>query len=66
MWTLNRDQDWSFKAYFLGFLKAYVLCLIALVGGYVVIDSFSNLDEFEEWAESTPDLTSECGSVLPH
>jgi lipopolysaccharide export system permease protein len=32
------------------FFKAYVICFIALVGLYVVIDAFANLDEFSEVA----------------
>ncbi len=46
---LDRERYWSF-------IKAYLICFFALVGLYVVIDAFSNLDEFEEWAESTPQL----------
>jgi lipopolysaccharide export system permease protein len=49
MRILDRERYWAF-------LKAYVICFIALVGLYVVIDAFSNLDEFEEVAESTTDL----------
>ena len=46
---LDRERYWAF-------LKAYLICFFALVGLYVVIDAFSNLDEFEEWADSTPQL----------
>ena len=51
MWMriLDRERYWSF-------MKAYLICFFALVGLYVVIDAFSNLDEFEEWAETTPQL----------
>ena len=49
MRILDRERYWSF-------VKAYFICFVALVGLYVVIDSFNNLDEFEEWAKSTPDL----------
>ncbi len=44
---LDRERYWAF-------IKAYMICFTALVGLYVVIDAFSNLDEFEEWADSTP------------
>ncbi len=54
MWILDRERYWSF-------LKAYCICFIALVGLYVVIDSFSKLDEFEEVAESTPHLFQNMG-----
>jgi lipopolysaccharide export system permease protein len=30
------------------FIKAYIICFIALVGLYIVIDAFNNLDEFSE------------------
>ena len=46
---LDRERYWAF-------IKAYFICFFALVGLYVVIDAFSNLDEFEEWADSTPAL----------
>ena len=31
-----------------GYLKAYVVCLVSLLSLYVVIDLFTNLDEFAE------------------
>jgi lipopolysaccharide export system permease protein len=40
---LDRQRYW---AYF----KAYVICFTALVGLYIVIDAFSNLDEFTKRA----------------
>ena len=46
---LDRERYWAF-------IKAYFICFFALVGLYVVIDAFSNLDEFEEWAATTPQL----------
>ena len=49
MRILDRERYWAF-------LKAYLICFFALVGLYVVIDAFSNLDEFGEWADSTPQL----------
>src|SRR4051812_34007944 len=43
------------------FLKAYVICFISLVGLYIVIDSFTNLDEFTEVTEGTGELLSHMG-----
>ncbi len=39
MRILDRERYWAF-------LKAYIICFVALVGLYVVIDAFTNLDEF--------------------
>ncbi len=44
MRILDRERYWAFA-------KAYFICFTALVGLYVVIDAFSNLDEFAEIAE---------------
>ncbi len=44
MRILNRQRYWAF-------LKAYVICYMSLVGLYIVIDAFSNLDEFAKRAE---------------
>jgi lipopolysaccharide export system permease protein len=33
------------------FLQAYVVCYIAMVGLFIVIDAFSNLDEFAKRAD---------------
>jgi lipopolysaccharide export system permease protein len=41
---LDSQRYWSF-------LKAYVICYVSLVGLYVVIDAFSNLDEFTKRAD---------------
>jgi lipopolysaccharide export system permease protein len=41
---LDRQRYWSF-------VKAYVICYVALVGLYIVIDAFSNLDEFTKRAD---------------
>lgn len=49
MWILDRQRYWAF-------LKAYVICFIALVGLYIVIDAFSNLDEFSEISQGTVHL----------
>ncbi|MFO0909171.1 MAG: LptF/LptG family permease [Isosphaeraceae bacterium] len=44
MRILDRQRYWAF-------LKAYFICFTALVGLYVVIDAFSNFDEFTKRAE---------------
>ena len=54
MRILDRERYWAF-------LKAYFICFVALVGLYVVIDSFSNLDEFEEISPTTADLFRNMG-----
>ena len=54
MWILDRERYWSF-------VKAYFICFVALVGLYVVIDSFSNLDEFEEVSPTTLALFGNMG-----
>jgi lipopolysaccharide export system permease protein len=43
MRILDQQRYWAFT-------KAYFICFIALVGLYVVIDAFSNIDEFSEVA----------------
>ena len=48
MWILDRQRYWAF-------IKAYIICFVALVGLYVVIDAFSNLDEFAKRAEGVSD-----------
>ncbi len=49
MGILDRQRYWSF-------VKAYCICFIALVGLYVVIDAFTNLDEFFKVEENTLSL----------
>lgn len=49
MRILDRERYWAF-------LKAYVICFTALVGLYVVIDAFSNLDEFAKRASGAPEM----------
>ena len=49
MRILDRQRYW---AYF----KAYVVCFTSLVGLYIVIDTFSNLDEFAKRAEGIGEL----------
>jgi lipopolysaccharide export LptBFGC system permease protein LptF len=46
---LDRQRYWSF-------LKAYVICYVSLVGLYIVIDAFSNLDEFSKRAEGALEI----------
>ena len=58
MRILDRERYWSF-------VKAYFICFVALVGLYVVIDAFSNLDEFDEVADSTARAVPQHGPVLP-
>ena len=38
---LDRQRYWAF-------FKAYFICYMSLVGLYIVIDAFSNFDEFTE------------------
>lgn len=49
MRILDQQRYWAF-------LKAYVICFVALVGLYVVIDAFSNLDEFAKRADGALEL----------
>jgi lipopolysaccharide export system permease protein len=46
---LDRQRYWSF-------FKAYTICYVSLVGLYVVIDAFSNLDEFTKRADTLLEL----------
>lgn len=54
MRILDRQRYWSF-------LKAYCVCFVALVGLYVVIDAFTNLDEFSEVSDTTGELFRNMG-----
>jgi lipopolysaccharide export system permease protein len=47
---LDRQRYWSF-------IKAYVICYVSLVGLYIVIDAFSNLDEFTKRADGIVELS---------
>src|SRR5262245_60300716 len=49
MRILDRQRYWAF-------IKAYIICFVALVGLYVVIDAFSNLDEFSKRANGAVEL----------
>jgi lipopolysaccharide export system permease protein len=46
---LDRQRYWAF-------FKAYVICYVSLVGLYIVIDAFSNLDEFSKRADTAPEI----------
>ncbi len=54
MRILDRQRYWSF-------LKAYVICYVSLVGLYIVIDAFSNLDEFTKRAEGIVEISQVMG-----
>ena len=54
MRILDRERFWSFA-------KAYVICFIALVGLYIVIDAFENIDEFAKISDSTVELFANMG-----
>src|SRR3954469_11803103 len=46
-----------YRAYF----KSYVICFTALIGLYIVIDAFSNFDEFSKRAEGAVEMFSIMG-----
>lgn len=54
MRILDRQRYWAF-------LKAYVVCFVALVGLYIVIDAFTNLDEFSERSDTLGELFRNMG-----
>ncbi len=54
MRILDQQRYW---AYF----KAYVICFTALVGLYIVIDAFSNFDEFTQRASGVVEIFSVMG-----
>jgi lipopolysaccharide export system permease protein len=47
---LDNQRYWSF-------FKAYVICYVSLVGLFVVIDAFSNMDEFAKRADGIVELS---------
>jgi lipopolysaccharide export system permease protein len=49
MRILDRERYWAY-------LKAYVVCFTALVGLYIVIDAFSNFDEFTKRASGAVEI----------
>src|SRR5271155_1143219 len=54
MRILDRQRYWAF-------IKAYVICYVSLVGLYIVIDAFSNLDEFTKRADGFFELAQVMG-----
>ncbi len=54
MRILDRQRLWAF-------FKAYFTCYVSLVGLYIVIDAFSNLDEFMKRAEGFFELIKVMG-----
>ena len=44
---LDRQRFWAF-------FKAYCTCYVSLVGLFIVIDAFSNMDEFQKRARASP------------
>jgi lipopolysaccharide export system permease protein len=51
---LDRQRYW-------GFFKAYFTCYVSLVGLFIVIDAFSNMDEFQKRAEGVVETASIMG-----
>ena len=51
---LDRERYWSF-------FKAYVISFVSLVGLYIVIDAFSNLDEFTKIKSGVGELFRHMG-----
>lgn len=45
-----------------GYFKSYFICFVSLVSLYVVIDLFSNLDEFSEGGQGLPGLLERMGT----
>ncbi len=54
MRILDRERYWSF-------FKAYVICFTALVGLYIVIDAFSNFDEFTKRTSGIKEIVTIMG-----
>src|SRR5947209_13179439 len=54
MRILDRQRYWAY-------LKAYLICFTALVGLYVVIDAFSNFDEFTKRATGVREIFAVMG-----
>ena len=54
MRILDRQRYWSF-------FKAYVICYISLVGLFIVIDAFSNMDEFTKRADGVAETLQVMG-----
>jgi lipopolysaccharide export system permease protein len=54
MWILDRERYWAY-------LKAYLICFTALVGLYIVIDAFSNFDEFTKRTDGVAEIAQIMG-----
>ena len=54
MRILDRQRYWSF-------FKAYVICYVSLVGLFIVIDAFSNMDEFTKRADGVVETVQVMG-----
>ena len=54
MRILDSQRYWSF-------FKAYVICYVSLVGLFIVIDAFSNLDEFAKRADGIVEISQIMG-----
>ena len=54
MRILDRQRLWAFT-------KAYFTCYTSLVGLYIVIDAFSDLDEFMKRADGFSELVNVMG-----
>jgi lipopolysaccharide export system permease protein len=51
---LDNQRYWSF-------FKAYVICYVSLVGLFIVIDAFSNMDEFTKRADGVVEMSQVMG-----
>ena len=54
MRILDNQRYWSF-------FKAYVICYVSLVGLFIVIDAFSNMDEFTKRADGVVEMSQVMG-----
>ena len=54
MRILDRQRFWAF-------FKAYCTCYVSLVGLFIVIDAFSNMDEFQKRAEGVAEIMKVMG-----
>ncbi|MGC8642746.1 MAG: LptF/LptG family permease [Isosphaeraceae bacterium] len=54
MRILDRQRFWAF-------IKAYCICYISLIGLFIVIDAFSNVDEFQKRAHGPVQLMTVMG-----
>src|SRR5579859_4995897 len=55
MYLLDRQLFWAY-------LKAYVICLVSLLTLYVVVDLFTNLDEFTEHHNNLREVLTHIGT----